>query len=249
MAKLAADPKWLGGQIGALGVLHTWTKQMNYHPHAHFLAPAGAVSEDGSTWIRSHKKFFLPVKALSKIFRAMFRDALREKAPELFLQIPSIVWQKPWIVHCKRVGNGKSVLKYFAPYLFRVAISNKRIVKFENGKVTFLYKDTDKNKWHPMTLPVFEFMRRFLQHVLPKGFKKVRRFGFLGSRNKQILAKLQYVFGAVEFPVVEKSDTKDNIPLCPICGKKMTLIDIVGPGELAGRYRPALLKAEQARSP
>jgi hypothetical protein len=230
MAKLALNPKWLGGLIGALGVLHTWTKVMNYHPHAHFLIPAGALSDDHSVWIRPQKKFFLPVKGLSRVFRAMFRETLKQQAPELFQKIPPIVWQKGWVVHCKPVGNGKSVLKYFAPYLFRVAISNKRIIKLNNDKVTFLYKDTDKKRWLPMTLPVFEFIRRFLQHVLPKGFKKVRRFGFLGSRNKQLLAKLQYVFGTVETEPVDETDSNSYVPCCSICGKPMILIGIVGRG-------------------
>lgn len=230
MAKLAQNPKWLGGLIGALAVLHTWTKLMDYHPHVHYLVPAGALSDDKTVWIRPQKKFFLPVRGLSRVFRGMMRDALKEQAPDLFHQIPPIVWQKKWVVHCKPVGNGHAVLKYFAPYVFRVAISNKRILKLENDLVTFAYKDDATKRWLPRTLPAFEFIRRFLQHVLPKGFKKVRHFGYLSSRNKQLLSALQYVFGTVEAEPIDESDPETRVPHCSVCGKPMILIEIVGPG-------------------
>jgi len=203
---------------------------MDYHPHVHYLVPAGALSNDKSTWIRPQKKFFLPVRGLSRVFRGMMRDTLKEQAPELFQQIPPIVWQKKWVVHCTSVGNGHAVLKYFAPYVFRVAISNKRILTLENDQVTFAYKDSDKKRWLPITLPVFEFIRRFLQHVLPKGFKKVRHFGYLSSRNKQLLSVLQYVLGTVETEPVDESDPENRVPHCSVCGKPMILIEIVGPG-------------------
>jgi hypothetical protein len=172
MSKLAQNPRWLGGRIGALGVLHTWTKVMGYHPHVHYLVPAGGLNDDNSVWVKAQNKFFLPVKALSRVFRAMMREALQQIAPELFRQIPASVWRKDWVVHAIPAGNGNAVLKYFAPYVFRVAISNKRIVKLENGQVTFLYRHPQTKSWMPMTLEVFEFIRRFLQHVLPRGFKK-----------------------------------------------------------------------------
>jgi len=249
LSKLALNPKWLGGRIGALGVLHTWTKILGYHPHVHYLVPAGALSDDNSVWIKPQKKFFLPVRGLSKVFRAMMRDALKAQAPKLFQQIPAIVWQKKWVVHCKPVGNGDAVLKYFAPYVFRVAISNKRILKLENDQITFAYKDTDTKRWKAMTLPVFEFIRRFLQHVLPRGFKKVRHFGYLSSRNKQLLSVLQYVFGTVEAEPVDEPDSRTNVPRCSVCGKSMILIGIVGPGgfdEHAVIPQPA---TQQARAP
>lgn len=157
MQKLALDTKYLGGQMGAVGVLHTWTRTLIYHPHVHYLVPAVGVSRDGATWIKGQKKFFLPVKALSKIFRAMFRDALKEMAPELFGPIPKSVWKRAWVVHCKPAGNGDSVLKYFAPYIYRVAISNRSLVNLENNCVTFRYKHPKMKKWCRMKLPVFEF--------------------------------------------------------------------------------------------
>lgn len=255
MQKLARNPKWLGGRIGALGVLHTWTRTLTYHPHLHYLVPAGCLTEDPMAWIEAHKKFFLPVRALSRVFRAMLRDALKAAAPELFKQIPRAVWRKDWVVHSKPAGNGQAVLKYFAPYVFRVAISNKRIIKLEtslkcarrNDQVTFVYKHPKTKHWTPMSLPVFEFLRRFLQHVLPKGFKKVRHFGFLASRNKELLARLQYKLGTVELEPEDEEHLK--MPCCPICGKPMLLIDIVPPGGFDRRPKIHWSAQPQARAP
>lgn len=249
MVKLANNPQWLGGKIGALGVLHTWTKTLMYHPHVHFLVPAGALNDDNTVWIKPQKKFLLPVKGLSRVFRAMMRDALKLLAPELFPLIPHNAWQKNWVVHCKPVGNGKAVLKYFAPYMFRVAISNKRILKLENDQVTFAYKDDDKKRWRTMTLTVFEFIRRFLQHVLPRGFKKVRHFGCLSSRNKHLLTLLQYVFGTVEPEPEDEPEPPKKVPHCSVCGQPMILIGIVEPGGFDEPLEKSPAVAHQPRAP
>lgn len=249
MSKLAQNPTWLGGSIGALAVLHTWTKMLYFHPHVHYLVPAGALSDDNMVWIKSQKKFFLPVKGLSRVFRAMMRDALKQLAPELFQQIPPSVWQKNWVVHCKPVGNGHAVLKYFAPYVFRVAISNKRILKLNNDQVTVAYKDMDSKSWKTMTLPVFEFIPRFLQHILPKGFKKVRHFGYLSSRNKQLLSMLQYIFATVETEPVDKPDQQSKVPHCSVCGKPMRLIEIVPPGGFDEHWELSPATEQQTRAP
>ena len=232
MKKCARDPRFIGGAIGCMGVLHTWTRTLEYHPHIHFLIPAGGLSKDKLNWLPAiQKKFLFPVKALSKIYRAIIRDQLKiEKA--LFAQAPNEVWRKKWVVHCMPAGNGETVLKYFAPYVFRVAISNNRIIKLENNKVTFVYRHSKSNELKTMTLPVFEFMRRFLQHVLPQGFKKVRYFGFLNAGNKALLVRLQYVLGTVEPHQIDSIDAKQpslSIPCCPICGKQMILHSILLP--------------------
>jgi len=264
--KLAQHPRWRGSKawlkaldkrrnrkIGALGVLQTWTRTLTYHPHVHYLVPAGCVTENPTAWIEAHEKFFLPVPALSKLFRAMLRDSLKAEAPELFRQIPKAVWRKAWVVHSKPAGNGDAVLKYFAPYVFRVAISNKRIIKLttcpgKSPEVTFVYKHPETERWTPMTLPVFEFLRRFLQHVLPKGFKKVRHFGFLASRNKQLLALLQYRLGMVELE--PDDDEQDNkAPCCPLCGKPMLLVDILPPGGFDRQSEIHRPTEQQARAP
>ena len=150
LQELAWDPRYVGGQIGMVGVLHTWGRKLNYHPHVHYLVPAGGLSADGENWLSARGNFLIPVKALSILFRAKFRDALKEAG--LFDQVPAQVWQKDWVTHCKPVGKGEGALKYLAPYIFRVAIGNRRILKVNDGKVTFRYRESDTGTWRTCTL-------------------------------------------------------------------------------------------------
>ena len=173
--QLALDPRFAGGQLGMVGVLHTGGRNLAYHPHVHFLVPGGGVAGNGR-WRPSRHNFLLPVRVLSILFRARFRDA-RQRTP-FFDQVPTSVWRQPWVVHCKPVGNGRAALRYLAPYIFRVAISNRRILKLANGKVSFRYFASETGKPRTCTVTAVEFIRRFLQHVLPKGFVKVRYYGF-----------------------------------------------------------------------
>ncbi|MBT4637719.1 MAG: hypothetical protein HOC09_02755 [Deltaproteobacteria bacterium] len=184
---------------------------------------------------KSQKNFLLPVKALSKIFRAKFRDALRKTT--CFDAIPAAVWKQAWVVHCQPVGSGLPALKYLAPYIFRVAISNNRILKLSNGKVTFRYKDSDTGQSRICTLSAEEFIRRFLQHVLPKGFVKVRYFGFFSPSLLQRLSSLQQHLSNVQVsttlpanndePELEASQPQsaaslpDHKIFCPVCGQAM----------------------------
>jgi len=228
---LSQDPRFVGGQVGMIGVLHTWGRNLSYHPHVHLLVPGGGWADDEQSWLPSRKNFLLPVKALSRIFRAKFRDALRQT--DCYASVPKCVWQQEWVVHCQPVGDGLRALKYLAPYIFRVAISNKRILKLENGKVTFRYRASDTGKLRICTLAAEEFIRRFLQHVLPKGFVKVRYYGFLSSGLRQRLAAIrqQLTSPAVEQPVspeeVVETETQIADPssnydvLCPSCGRIM----------------------------
>jgi hypothetical protein len=186
---LAADPRFIGGQLGLVGVLHTWGRTLTYHPHVHYLIPAGGVADDGQTWRPARDDFLVPVKALSGIFRAHFRDALR--LTELFNLVPASVWEQDWVVHCQAVGNGETAFKYLAPYIFRVAISNSRILKIENDQVTFRYRASDSGQAKLCTLAAEEFIHRFLQHVLPKGFVKVRYYGFLSVAQRAQLTTLR----------------------------------------------------------
>jgi hypothetical protein len=177
---LAADNRFFGtAQPGFFGVLHTWDRTLGYHPHVHYVVPGGAVGADGNSWIPSGPAFFLPVKALSILFRATFRDELRKAG--LLENIDPAVWKRDWVVHSQAVGDGGTSLKYLATYVFRVAISDHRIVACEDGQVTFSYRRSGTNRWRRMTLDAMEFIRRFLQHVLPSGFQKVRHYGFLGA--------------------------------------------------------------------
>jgi hypothetical protein len=160
------------------------------------------------------------VKALSKIFRGKFRQALQKAA--LFTQIPPKVWQQDWVVHCKPVGNGRTALKYLAPYVFRVAISNRRLVKLENDQVTFRYRATDTGQLKLCTLSAEEFIHRFLQHVLPKGFVKVRYFGFFAPGCRIRLAALRQQLEQEQLENERVSDATPETKLCcPICGQPM----------------------------
>jgi hypothetical protein len=186
---LGQDSRFVGGQMGLVGVLHTWGRDMSYHPHIHYLIPAGGLAVDEQVWLPARTNFLLPVKALSKIIRAKFRDALRQT--DCFSRIPADTWQRDWVVHCKPVGNGQLAVKYLAPYILRVAISNNRIVEAEDGTVTFSYRPSGTGQTKSCTLEAFEFIRRFLQHILPKHFVKVRYYGFFGPACRQRLACLR----------------------------------------------------------
>lgn len=186
--KLSADPKRLGGNPGFFGVLHTWGRVLQYHPHIHYIVPGGVLDEN-HCWKPSDETFLLPVRALSPVFRAKFRD-LMDKAG-LLHEIPSEVWNIDWNVNCQPVGSAEATLKYLAPYVFKVAISDSRIIEVKDGFVTFSYKKSHSNRIRNMTLPAHEFMRRFLQHVLLTGFMKVRYYGFLNPTHKMPLNELK----------------------------------------------------------
>jgi len=241
--KLAQDPRFVGGRMGMVGVLHTWGRNLAYHPHVHYVIPGGGLAADG-TWLPSRKNFLLPAPALSKIFRAKFRDALRQRAPDILAEIPAQVWKKKWVAHCQAVGNGLRAFKYLAPYIFRVAISNNRIERLTNGKVTFRYRTTDTGTLRTCTLPAEEFIRRFLQHVLPKGFVKVRYYGFLASGCRPRLSALRQQLAPLtadqpsEDSATDSADEPDDelvssngtVVLCPSCGQPMQRRSI-RPGE------------------
>ena len=190
MKKLTADEKYIGGDLpGFLGVLHTWGRQLAYHPHIHYIVTGGALSKKEERWRPSRIDFYLPVKAMSKIFKAKFRHEMSKS--KLDFQIPEEVWNQHWVVNCQAVGTGAHTVKYLAPYVFKVAISNSRIIKVEDHRVFFKYKKPKSNRWRTMNLDVMEFMRRFLQHVLPTGFMKVRYYGFLSPGAAVSLEKIE----------------------------------------------------------
>jgi Putative transposase/Transposase zinc-binding domain len=172
LQQLAQDPRFLGGQIGMLGVLQTWTRDLRYHAHVHYLVPAVALTPDGKRWLVGTSDFLMHVKPLGQLFRAKFRAALRQTA--WAGQVDARVWAKPWIVDCRSVGSGASALKYLAPYIFRIALSNNRIEQLANDAVTFRYTEGKTGAHKRATLSVDTFIGRFLAHVLPKGFVKVR---------------------------------------------------------------------------
>ncbi|PYT04936.1 MAG: IS91 family transposase [Acidobacteria bacterium] len=235
LQKLAWDERFVGGRLGMVGVLHTWTRALIYHPHVHYIVTGGALTESGE-WKRSREDFLVPVRALSVIFRAKFRDLL--KNTELFDQVDARVWKKQWVVHSEPVGTGEAAFKYLAPYIFRVAISNSRIVKLEDGRVTFKYKDSATDQVRYATVSAEEFMRRFLQHVLPERFVKVRYYGLLSPGNRHLLKRAREALGSRasgSTACIEDGVTNQReLPRCPSCGSEMTLIGTLS----ARRWEP-----------
>jgi hypothetical protein len=234
---LALNPEWLGAEIGMVGALHTWDRSMAYHLHVHYLVPAGGIDPKTGEWKAAHPKFLVPGSALSTVFRAKFRDALNAEAPQIFAHVPSETWSKNWVVHCKPVGNGKTALKYLTPYIYRVALSNRRLVSMQNGEVIFRYKP-HKKSWTTIKLDAMSFISRFLQHVLPKGFQKLRYFGFLHPSAKKRFNNLKEQFqentSQPNEPETEKSPEKPQTAgnrhtpqepgVCPHCGQPLRYI-------------------------
>jgi hypothetical protein len=193
VADLAKDSKRVGAVPGILMVLHTWTAQMSYHPHVHLLVTAGGVTDDGLHWRTPPGKFLVPVKALSRVIAARFRDALARQKPHVFCALPKKIWRRAWCSYCQHYGHGKdSVLRYLGRYVFRIALTNTRILDMDDTHITFRYKDRQAGRWRTCRLTGVEFLRRFLMHVLPKGFHKVRYYGLWhpSKRSRQLRARL-----------------------------------------------------------
>jgi hypothetical protein len=238
---IAADPKRLGAAVGFLAVLHTWGQNLHLHPHLHCIVPGGGIGPDGARWIACRKQsFFLPNEVLGSRFRNLFltylKEAFREgrlrfhgemaglAKPAVFEAVCRKTGKIKWVVHVKPpFGGPEQVLKYLARYTHRVAISNSRILSVADGKVTFLWKDyADGNKTKAMTLDALEFIRRFLFHILPAGFVRVRQFGFLANRvRRKKLALCLALLGAPAAPVdtafADKREGKTSEKRCPVC--------------------------------
>lgn len=236
LQELAADPRFVGGQIGAMGGLHTWKVDLGYHPQVHFLVPGGGLDFVNDRWLPTHNHFFVRVEPLSKLLRARMRDGLKKAG--LYHHVPWSTWKKAWVVHSKSVGYGEKAVAYLADYVFRIGISNQRIVKLENDEVTFCYKNSQTQRRVWVTLPVFAFIRRFLQHVLPQAFVKVRYFGFFAPGNRHRLALVRALLGADQRTAASAtsahSPLADAAPLgdalaCPHCGHALRRVLTVRP--------------------
>ena len=189
LMKLCADERYLGAQIGILAVLHTWGRAMIYHPHAHLLVPGVGVSRDGAVAYFSRRGYLVPRKALSRIFRAKFIAMLKAALPEE--RIPPVARKKDWVVFCKHLDLGpEKAIAYLGRYLNRVAVDDSRVRRLPGGDVSVSYRDEKQLK--QVRLSPNEFLRRFLQHVLPKGFNKVRRYGLLAPGNAMRLKALRH---------------------------------------------------------
>jgi Putative transposase/Transposase zinc-binding domain len=231
--KLAPDHHYIGANLpGFFGVLHTWGRTLQYHPHIHYIVPGGALSSTDGRWHPSRTDFYLPVKALAKIFRAKFREQMKQTT--LFDQIPSEVWQIDWNVDSQAVPSSQA-LKYLAPYVFKVAISNSRILKIETRTVLIRYRKPHTNRSRILPLEVMEFIRRFLQHVLPTGFMKVRYYGFMNPNCK---VTLDHVSSLIEMTcgfnlVVPKAAPQPARHItCPSCGGHLRLRSLLLPSRI-----------------
>jgi len=248
MLTIAADPKHLGARIGITAVLHTWGSAMMHHPHVHMIVPGGGIAIDGSRWISSRPAFLLPVRVLGKLFRRLFLTRLIQlhDAGKLaffgsvahladrraFVRHLSPVRRKRWVVYAKPPFAGpETVLAYLSRYTHRVAISNSRLIAFGKDGVTFRYKDyrrQDSDRQQIMTLATAEFIRRFLIHILPKGFHRIRHYGLLaaGSR-KTCIARAREFLNDVQPPEHDATDEPTDIrPPCPCCGGRMIVIEV-----------------------
>jgi Putative transposase/Transposase zinc-binding domain len=244
LLEVAADPKLLGARTGVLAVLHTWGQNLQFHPHVHCVVPGGGLSPDGSRWVASASNFFLPVRVLSRVFRGKFLAGLRAAfakgdvrfAADQFEQVLSAVVRKDWVVYAKPpFGGPEAVLRYLARYTHRVAISNARLLDFEDGMVRFRYKDyAHGNRKRVMTLTALEFVRRLLLHVLPTGFMRLRHYGILANRHRhEKLALCRRLLGsgsAVEPELPETKQINENLSsitpkrACPACGAARMIV-------------------------
>jgi hypothetical protein len=224
LRKVAQNPKFLGAETGAVAVLHTWGQALTYHPHIHMIVPAGGLTPDGVEWVRSPKKFFLPVKALSKVFRGVLWNLLEKTVRSENIRMP-----ESERLEKKSLAGPQSVVQYLGKYTHRVAISNNRIVSINGGKVTFRWKDYRKGiNNRLLTLDGGEFIRRFMRHVLPSGFYKIRYYGLLaaanGNKRQQCIALINK---PLHVPILQGLSVREVLlvitgkdpEICPKCNK------------------------------
>jgi hypothetical protein len=257
MLTIAADPKHLGARIGVTSVLHTWGSALTHHPHVHMIVPGGGISLDGSRWVSCRPGFFLPVRVLSRLFRRLFLERLTaahqqlaffgQHAPlanaQTFATYLAPLRKTEWVVYSKRpFGGPEAVLAYLARYTHRVAISNSRLIAFDQQGVTFRWKDyriEGRDRYKPMTLATDEFIRRFLIHVLPRGFHRIRHYGLLArAACADNIARARELLAVPKLQAEPADATDDDDPHpCPHCGGRMIVIETFECGSMP-RHRP-----------
>jgi hypothetical protein len=261
LLEIARDPRHLGAEIGFFSVLHTWDQRLQHHPHVHCVIAAGGLAPDHSNWISSRRSFFLPVKVLSRVFRGKFvaglKDAFREGTlefhgalvslaePRSFAAWLRLLFRHDWVVYSKPPFAGpEHALRYLGAYTHRVGISNSRLVALSDGNVRFRWRDSAHgNKKRITTLPVDEFLRRFLLHLLPRGFVRIRNFGFLANRQRAMLLPLCFSLlqsASDPPPQAPHADRPHTLPKCPLCGKPMRVIERLTSAQLLLRSPPHL---------
>jgi Putative transposase/Transposase zinc-binding domain len=266
LLQVARHPRHLGVEIGFFAVLHSWSQKLSLHPHVHCVIPAGGLSPDHSCWIRSRKNYFLPKEVLREVFRGKFVQALKQAfrdgqlcfqgdlkllaQTKLFAAWLRPLYRQDWVVYLKRpFGGPQYVLQYLGRYTHRVAISNHRLVSFAEEKVTFRWRDSAHgNQQKLMTLSVDDFLRRFLLHLLPKGFVRIRNFGFLANRKRATLLPLCFhLLGSAPQPQDQQPScsTQDSPDLwcCPKCGGPMKVIERLTAAEIQLRSPPMITAA------
>jgi hypothetical protein len=246
LLEIAADPKHLGARIGILAVLHTWSQKLTLHPHVHCIVTGGGLSSDGKGWVGCRPHFFLPVRVLRKLFRGKLLASLKAagrsgELPATHLPDLEALYRKSWVVYCKPpFGSPEQVLAYLARYTHRVAVSNSRLVRLEGEEVTFTWKDyANHDRVREMTLSGEEFLRRFLLHVLPDRFVRIRYYGLLANRNREKALELcRKVLAVPPVRKAQKMDWNDRLqsligidPMrCEVCGQKaLRLVETVAP--------------------
>jgi len=266
LLEVARDPQHLGAEIGFFSVLHTWTQKLELHPHVHCVVPAGGLSADHMRWIKPRYDFFLPVEVLGAVFRGKFHEALKRAfhdgklnfhgdlkllaQPKIFAAWLRTLFRKDWVVYSKPpFGGPEHVLRYLGRYTHRVAISNHRLVSFADGTVTFRWRDSaHNNEQKLLPLSVDEFLRRFLLHLLPEGFVRIRNFGFLANRKRAINLPLCFhLLGSAATPPTEQDTSGANnasdLWLCPKCGGPMMVVERLTAAEIQLRSPPLLTAA------
>ena len=220
------NPKHLGADIGMTAILHTHTRRLDYHPHVHVVVPGGGVDAQKKQWKKTKNKFLFNAFALAKVFRARYLQALKMAN----LPIPPGIPGK-WVVDCKSVGRGEPALKYLSRYLYRGVIGEKNIIAHANGHVTFRYREGSTGQWKTRTLAVIDFLWHVLQHVLPKGFRRVRDYGFLHGNAKQRLRLVQWVLRVIIQAATPKTRP---VVMCPFCQSPMRIVAWIRPAPKAG---------------
>jgi hypothetical protein len=262
LLEVARDPRHLGAEIGFFTVLHTWSQKLRLHPHVHCVIPAGGLSLDHSHWVKSRDRFFLSIKVLRRVFRGKFVAALQQAfregqlvfhgdltllaQPKIFAAWLRPLFRKDWVVYSKPpFGGPQYVLQYLGRYTHRVAISNHRLVSLIEEQVTFRWRDSaHNNEQRLMTLSLDEFLRRFLLHLLPKGFMRIRNFGFLANRRRATTLPLcSQLLGSAPQTEQGTSAAKDATPLwrCPKCGGPMLVIERLTAAQMQLRSPPVLV--------
>jgi hypothetical protein len=262
LLEVARDPRHLGAEIGFFTVLHTWSQKLRLHPHVHCIIPAGGLSLDHTHWVKSRDRFFLSIKVLRRVFRGKFVAALQQAfregqlvfhgdltllaQPKIFAAWLRPLFRKDWVVYSKPpFGGPQYVLQYLGRYTHRVAISNHRLVSLIEEQVTFRWRDSaHHNEQKLLTLSLDEFLRRFLLHLLPKGFMRIRNFGFLANRRRATTLPLCFqLLGSAPQTEQGASAAKDATPLwrCPKCGGPMLVIERLTAAEMQLRSPPVLV--------